>query len=286
MVTDTKPFIGSEAIASGRVAKHLLRTRYTAIFPDIYVAKGGRLSLRVRAEAAWLWSHRCGIVMGLTAAGLHGSKWLDDDLPVELMWSNARPPPGIRTRDLRIERHECLDLGGLRVTTPSRTAFDIGRRGPTRSTVARMDALLNATGVSVEEVAAIVSHHPGVPGLRHLERVLDLVDPGAQSPKETWLRMILVQAGFPRPQTQIPIRGPSGQPKYYLDMGWEDIKVALEYDGEHHRTDRVQYARDVIRKEELELLGWVVVRVLVGDTADTIARRVRDALAYQLSIMR
>src|SRR6478735_2794477 len=91
-VTGSQPFIGSEAVANGRLPKHLLRTRYVAIFPDVYLRKGVQPTLRDRAEAAWLWSHRYGIIMGLTAAGLHGSKWLDDDLPIELMWSNARPP--------------------------------------------------------------------------------------------------------------------------------------------------------------------------------------------------
>lgn len=282
----TGPFIGSEAIASGQLRKHLLRTRYTAVFPDVYAPKGVELTLCDRAKAAWLWSHREGIVMGLTAAGLHGSKWLDHDLPVELMWPNARPPKGIRTHYLRLLPGEYMELGGLRVTTPSRTAFDVGRRRPKHSTVARMDALLRATGVSVEEVAAVGAQHRGAPGLRQLETVLSLVDTGAQSPKESWLRVILIDAGLPRPRTQIPVLGSNGWPKYYLDMGWEDIKVAVEYDGEHHRTDRLQYARDVQRSRELARLGWVVIRVLVGDTADYIVRLVRDAIARRQSALR
>ena len=65
----------------------------------------------------------------------------------------------------------------------------------------------------------------------------DLVDEGAQSPKETWLRLLLIEAGFPRPQTQIPVLAPDGYPRYYLDMGWPEFMVAVEYDGEQHRTD-------------------------------------------------
>ncbi|WP_328360066.1 DUF559 domain-containing protein [Mycobacterium sp. NBC_00419] len=286
-VTSTAPFIGSEAVDAGLVGKHLLRTRYTAVFPDVYAPKGVELTLRERAKAAWLWSHRQGIVMGLTAAGLHGSQWLDDDLPVELMWLNARPPQGITTHYLRMHCDEYVEMDNLLVTTPARTAFDIGRRRPARVAVARMDALFRATGVSVEEVAAVAGKHRGAPGLRQLETVLRWVDPGAQSPKESWLRMILVEAGLPRPRTQIPVRRPEGGwSSYYLDMGWEDMKVAVEYDGEHHRTDRRQYAKDSRRKEELESLGWIVIRVLVGDTAADIVRRVRAALARRASILR
>ena len=54
---------------------------------------------------------------------------------------------------------------------------------------------------------------------------------GAQSPKETWLRLVLIQAGLPRPQTQIPVYDEFGEVIAYLDMGWEDVKVAVEYDG-------------------------------------------------------
>ena len=69
-------------------------------------------------------------------------------------------------------------------------------------------------------------------------------------------------------------------------MGWEDIKVAVEYDGEHHRTDRLQYAKDVRRSHELERLGWVIIRVLAGDAAESIVWLVRDAIARRQSILR
>lgn len=56
------------------------------------------------------------------------------------------------------------------------------------------------------------------------------MDAGAQSPKESWLRMILVMAGIPRPQTQIPVPDECGVVFAHLDMGWEEVKVAAEYD--------------------------------------------------------
>jgi len=286
MTNIESPFVGSEAIASGALRSHQLRARYRAIFPNVYAPKGAELSLHQRAEAAWLWSHRNGILMGLTAAGLHGAKWLDDGLPVEVVTPNARPPRGMRTHDLCIYPEERMFLGDLPVTTPQRTAFDIGRRRPTRSTVARMDALLRATGIKPAEVAEIAVRHPGTRGLRQLDTVLELVDAGAQSPRETWLRLTLVDAGLPRPQTQIPVNSPSHVTTYYLDMGWEDAMVAVEYDGDHHRTDRWQHNKDVIRLEELERLGWIVIRVLAEHTTGQIVWRVRDALDRRASSLR
>ena len=61
-----------------------------------------QLTLRQRTIAAWLWSHRQGVIAGLTAAAWHGSKWVDEHLPIELIWSNARPPRGLRTYDMTL----------------------------------------------------------------------------------------------------------------------------------------------------------------------------------------
>jgi hypothetical protein len=36
-------------------------------------------------------------------------------------------------------------------------------------------------------------------------------------------------------------------------MGWPDLMVAVEYDGEQHRTERPSYFGDVVRLEHLAL---------------------------------
>jgi very-short-patch-repair endonuclease len=97
--------------------------------------------------------------------------------------------------------------------------------------------------------------------------VLDLYDAGAASPKETWLRLLAIRAGYPRPRTQIPVLSADGRRRYYLDMGWEHLMLALEYDGEQHRTDPIQYAYDIQRSEDLDELGWTQLRVVKANTA-------------------
>ncbi len=130
---------------------------------------------------------------------------------------------------------ETMTLSELTVTTPERTAFDIGRREPHRIAVARLDALLRATGFKVDDVLAAAERHRGARGLRRLETALELVNPGAQSPQESYLRLLLVDAGLSPPRTQLPVLGSDGLPYAYLDMGWPDVMVAVEYDGDHHR---------------------------------------------------
>ena len=120
--------------------------------------------------------------------------------------------------------------------------------------------------------------HPGSPGLRRLETALELVDPGAQSPRETYLRLLFIDAGLPRPQTQIPVFGADGIPVAYLDLGWEEWMVAVEYDGDQHRTDRRQYVKDIRRLEMLEEMGWIIVRVVAEDSSAAVLRRVRAAI--------
>ena len=286
MTPGDEPFLGSEAVASGTLRRHQLRSRFRAVFPDVYVRRDQELTLRQRAMAAWLWSHRNGVIAGVTAAAWHGTKWVDEHLPVELIWSNARPPRGLRTYDMTLCPDELHVVAGLPVTTPGRTAFDIGCRKPMGLAIAHLDALMRATGLEVNEVSEIAAQHRGARGLRKLEAVLECVDAGSQSPKETWLRLLLVKAGLPRPTTQIPVMAADGTQVYYLDMGWQDLMVAVEYDGEHHRLDRWQYTKDIRRSEELARLGWIVIRVVASDRPDDIVRRVRDALAYRASRLR
>jgi very-short-patch-repair endonuclease len=87
------------------------------------------------------------------------------------------------------------------------------------------------------------------------------------------LRLLVIRAGYPRPRTQIPVLSPDGRRRYRLDMGWEDIKLALEYDGDHHRSDPDVFAYDIERSEDLEELGWTRIRVAKANrSADTLRR--------------
>ena len=115
--------------------------------------------------------------------------------------------------------------------------------------VGAIDALARATEIKVADVELLAQRYPGRRGINRARHALTLFDPGAQSPKETWLRLVLVRAGLPRPQTQIPVCDEFGNAFAYLDMGWEHVRVAVEYDGEQHRSDRSQYNWDISRLE-------------------------------------
>ena len=63
-----------------------------------------------------------------------------------------------------------------------------------------------------------------------------------------------------------------------LDMGWPKFRVAVEYDGDHHRSDRRQYVKDQWRLRKLTELGWIIIRVIAEDDSEDVIERVRRAL--------
>jgi hypothetical protein len=198
---------------------------------------------------------------------------------VELLHENRHRLPGLLTHGDRIEDDEITIVDGVPVTNPTRTVLDLGCWYPLTSGVAAIDSLARATEIKAADVELLARRYPGRRGIARARLAVTLFDAGAQSPKETWLRLVLINAGLPRPQTQIAVQDESGTAIAYLDMGWEDAKVAVEYDGDHHRTDRDQYNWDVRRLELIHRLGWTVIRVVAGDRPADIVRRVRSALA-------
>jgi hypothetical protein len=266
-------------MSGATVNRHRLRTRYRRLFPGVYLDRAVEPSLLARIRGAWLWSRRTAVVGGLAAAAIHGAKWIDPDEVIELISPNTRPPKGIRCRNEAVPADEIEIIGGIPVTTVARTAFDLGRRGPLDRAVARVDAILNATGLDAAEVARLAQRHSGSRGLRQLGTVLTLADSGAESPRETALRLLLVRSGLPAPVTQIEVRDEDGSFIARLDMGWPELRIAVEYDGEQHGTDRAQYVRDVHRLERLERAGWIVIRVLKEDSTANVLGRVRAAIA-------
>lgn len=269
-------FIGSEALKQGALTRGQLRWRYEQLFPDIYTARQTTLSLRRRTVAAWLWTGRRGVIAGRAAAALHGAKWIGSETPIELIWQNPRPPRGIVVRNERVDADEVTEIDGMTVTTPQRTAADLARHLPRDDAVAHLDALANACGVAASAALTLLTRHPKARGLRRAPMALNLMDGGAQSPKETWLRLLLVDDGLPAPRTQIKVT--DGFNDAYLDMGFDGPRVGLDYDGAVHQTDRKYYVRGIGRSELIDSQGWLDIHVVAEHSRAYILHRTRKAL--------
>jgi hypothetical protein len=264
-------FIGSAALASGALTRAQLRWNYRAVFPDIYQSKLVAPSLQQTTVGAWLWSGRDGVIAGRAAAALHGALWIDAETPVEMIWGCGRPPRGIVVRNERITAEDIMLIGGIPVTTPARTAFDIARHLPRDLAVRHLDALARATGVKASEVQLLEDRYPRARGLPRSRIALPLMDAGAESPQETRVRLILIDDGLPSPRTQIRVT--DGVREAFLDMGYDEPKVAFDYDGEQHQTNRRRYVHDIGRAELVDREGWIDIHVVAEHSRRFILHR-------------
>lgn len=269
------PFLGTEAVAARLVTKRTLHSRFEMVHRNVYVPRGYRLTPQTRAVAAWLASGRSATVAGLSAAALHGSLWIDADLPAELIRGSASNDDGIVVHRERLQPGERCVAQGVPATTPARTAFDLGRRKGLTKAVIRVDALANATRLRREQVEEVARRHRGARGIVQLREVVDLMDAGAESPQETRTRLLLIRAGLPRPTTQIRVGS------WRIDMGYQDCLVGIEYDGPQHWTDPARRTADIDKSAGLGARGWRIVRVnneLLRYRPHVVIARVCDAL--------
>lgn len=255
-------FVGSEAVSAGQLTRHELQRFYRPIFRGVYLPKSAEPTLRDRTVAAWLASGRRGVVAGLAASNLHGASWVDHDVPIELVGVKCRQQEGLIARNERIGADEITRISGLPVTHRVRTAFDLGRYQPRTRAMGCLDALMRNQVFARDEVAGLSQRYPKVRGVRQLRELLPLIDAGA---------------GLPRAQTQVPVFD-GYTPIAFLDIGWPQYLVAVEYDGDHHRRDRRQYVKDLARLRMLDERGWTVIRVIAEESPGAWIARTTAAL--------
>lgn len=275
------PFVGTEELAAGTVTDHRLRSAYVAVHRNVYVPRGAELTATDKAVAAWLFSRRRAVVAGMSAAALHGTRWIDPNLPAELNRQGRDKVDGIVVHSDVLAEDEICIIDGIRATTPARTAFDIGRRRGLEVAIIRLDALVQATKLKTPDIDLLIERHAGARGIIQLRNAISLADGGAESPQETRTRLLLDAAGLPPPTTQIEVYDTDEYFVARVDMGWRQYKVGVEYDGAQHWTDASQRSRDIDRIAELNALGWAIVRVsseMLRYRPATVVARTRAAL--------
>lgn len=271
------PFIGAEAIQNGALTRGQLRWNHAAVLPRVYMDKSAHRTLYENTLATWLWTDRRGVIAGRAAAALHGAKWVDSSTPIEVIAEHTRRRRGVIVHEERLAADEIEFIGDLPVTTPMRTAVDIGRHLPRDPAVAHLDALAAATGITAIDTLAFADRSRGARGIRRARIALSLMDGGAQSPGETRLRLILIDDGLPAPRTQIRVT--DGYQEAFLDMGYDAPMVGLDYEGSHHSEVRGQYVYDIGRSDFIEREGWLDIRVVKEHSKRFILHRVREAFS-------
>jgi len=216
---------------------------------------------------------------GFTAAWLHGLDVEPCD-PIEVTVpspASISTRAGIRVRRRAMGRDEVVRRRGLPATSMLRTIRDLCARLSLTEAVAIADMALHAEKVDMRDlVAAAAAPNPGV---RVLRQVLEHVEPAAESPMETRLRMLLVLAGLPRPEAQVAVRDRLLRVIGRPDLYYRDERLGLEYDGGTHRDS---LAEDNRRQNRLLDAGVRLLRFTAGDifnTPDHVIGLVRTALA-------
>lgn len=143
--------------------------------------------------------------------------------------------------------------GSISITTPVRTAWDLGRFAPRISAIGGMDALCRTGAFSVAELLAEVERFRRQRGVVQLRMLAPLVDPRAESMGESGLRLRWVECPeMPPPELQIPLCDAWGREMFRLDLGVEELRLGAEYDGEEHHSSDRDRAHDVERRTTIE----------------------------------
>lgn len=246
------------------------------MFSGIFVGAHVHVDYATRCRAAVLAVSGRGVLGGWSAAELLGASCGPREAPVELIvWGSSAPTrAGLVVRADHLAEHEITCVSGVAVTTPVRTAFDLGRRPPVSEAICAVDAISRCCAVPVDEIAAVAERHRSARGTAQLPEVLRRSNPLAESPMETRIRIAIEDAGLPLPVLQHRV-GP-----YLLDLAYPQVLLALEYDGQHHLTS-ARALRDLTRQAYLTAEGWEVLRLTTREVFRPwlVASRTRAALA-------
>jgi hypothetical protein len=265
-----RPFTTAEASGRGvggrplreLVAHELLRHPIRGVYyfeqlPDCIELRVASLRLVVPPDcvvtdetAAWLWGAKRALAPNAHLA-----------VPKICVFA----PPGRRLRSELTDSGEriltdrdVVELDGLLVSTPLRTACDMGRLLSRDWALAAMDALAALEHFTVEELSTELSRFKGYRGIIQARALAPLVDPKAGSPGESVLRLRWLDANLPRPECQVEMPAPDGS-YYLLDMGLKERRLAAEYDGEEFHGEEQQEHDEARRGWVRERYAWTIV---------------------------
>ncbi|QCU77060.1 DUF559 domain-containing protein [Citricoccus sp. SGAir0253] len=221
--------------------------------------------------------------------------WLQEETDIQV----TGPSPVLRSRRPGTRGHrrpldpaDVVVHHGMPCTTPERTWLDLAsllRPGQDDLLVAAGDHLVKHPWVegrrempwtTRERLERVFRRTGRFKGVRLARAALPLIRVGADSPAETLVRLALVAAGLPEPALQVHATDLPAD-RYPADLGYREARIALQYDGDHHR-DPAQQEVDARRDAWFVRHGWLVIRITVQDLRDDlrdVVRRIQGRFA-------
>ena len=168
---------------------------------------------------------------------------------------------------------------GLRTTSGPQTWLDLAERLPSHELVAVGDALMRAGHLPAQALTRRLERATRVRGVVRARQCAPLLTPLSMSRPESLVRYWLVTSDLPDPQPQLDIRDRRGRVVAHGDLGYEDWKVLLEYEGRQH-AEPDQFGRDIDRYSLMAADGWLVLRFAArhAESPTVVVDRTRRAL--------
>lgn len=261
---DAAPFRVCAALAEG-VSRHRLDARDLS-----RLHHGSRTPLQVG------YASSCAALTPLMSqtqafTGITGGRLLELPMPRaaeaddRLFVSSLRPQRAMRRPGVvGTERGwgEPRDVGRLAILEPELLWIALGRVLSVVDLIAVGDRLITGTlrtppMTSADALTDALLSAAGQPGARTARAALGRIRVGAWSRPETFIRILMEDAGLPAPRLNEPVD--VGDGRFVIpDLSWPQFRVALEYDGAWHAG---QQDADAMRHERLVDAGWLVVHV-------------------------
>jgi very-short-patch-repair endonuclease len=276
-------------VSDGQLRRAIRDRQVRVVIRGVFVRYDVPDSLELRLEAVAHHLAPGQVVCDRTAAWLHGVDMFSQAEKVLVPRVESAVMPGrraskaaeVRGRNRSLLKRDIGELNGLRVTTPLRTALDLACNLHRKDGLAALDVFARLHGIRVEQLERELPRFRRRRGVIQARALVRLMDSRAESVRESWVRLTLVEAGLPLPDLQVWVDR-NGVPTYRLDLAYPASRVAIEYDGEPFHRSQESRAHDRQRREWLREQGWTLIIVRNGDFSspalETWIGRVRDAL--------
>jgi hypothetical protein len=259
---------------------------------------GRVLDLRTRCAGALLVAGAGGVIVGPTAAALHGCTAVGG-FPVHVRVPYARrvrSRSGLVVHQGDVRAGDVTVVDGLRVLPLDLAVAEVLCVATRGAALACVDQAMR--GLRPEDRAGLVSDvadrlagRVDRRGTRRAGAVLSLATGLPESPAQSGILLALADAGLPRPVCQYAVRDQSGKVRWRVDFAWPELRIALEYEGEGteitwDRNPAQHPTRSAEAKEEfLTNRGWQVLHADIEDLADatTLCIRLRTALNKRIN---
>jgi hypothetical protein len=270
--TLASPFTPKLALEAG-ISRKRLRALVDAkevrrVLTGVYAWSSDADSVMLRCRAARLVTAPHLVLCDRTAAWIWGVECFDyrelEVLPPLETWAlrgrNRVSRAGCQGGERDLWREDVVEVHGLTVTTPLRTALDLACRLTPRDALAVVDAFMRDHGIRTDELQRTLARFRGRRGVVQARAIVAVADARAESPGESWIRWAMIETGLPVPELQCWVHV-DGIPTFRLDMAYPKHRIAIEYDGREFHSSPDQRRHDQERRDWLRAHGWTVIVV-------------------------